>query len=379
MRTTGRSTSSPTAIDPGTGAAAFGASRLHPQYGQVLSLNSNLQSDTRQVTASANGFTDRGILYSLAYTYSRVRDQSSFSGGSAVYGFASPTTAGNPNVQPFGTSDLQREHQFVGTFTYPVTPLVELTAIAQVNSGAPYSPIVNGDVNGDGVSRNDRAFVFDPGNPLTDPSVASAMRTLLDHGSRPHSGLSPVAARPGRLSQQLLRSLDGVAELAGEHPAERIGARPPPHDLRAVAEHTDRTRSAVPRPEPSRRAGDSPPHLIRHCSSITGFNPGTNEYKYVVNTHFGRASSYQAYGQPFLFVIGGRLNVGPGDAEQQLRGFLGGGGRGGGGGGPGAVATRHPPPPRIRSRASPTRSRSGSRRGYRIRSTRSWRSRTRWA
>ena len=34
-------------------------------------------------------------------------------------------------------------------------------------------------------------------------------------------------------------------------------------------------------------------------------------------------------------MIGGRLNVGPGDAEQQLRGFLGGGGRGGGGGGPG--------------------------------------------
>ena len=189
---------SPTALDPGTGASAFGSSRLHPQFGQVLSLNSNLQSDTRQVTASANGFTDRGILYSLAYTYSRVRDQSSFSGGSAVYGFASPTTAANPNVQPFGTSDLQREHQIVGTFTYPLTPLVEITAIAQVNSGAPYSPIVNGDVNGDGVSRNDRAFVFDPGNPLTDPSVASAMRTLLTTG-------------PGRIQDCLSSQLGQVA------------------------------------------------------------------------------------------------------------------------------------------------------------------------
>jgi hypothetical protein len=325
---------SPTAIDPGTGGAAFGSSRLHPQFGQVLSLNSNLQSDTRQVTASANGFTDRGILYSLAYTYSRVRDQSSFAGGSAVYGFASPTTAGNPNVQPFGTSDLQRQDQFVGTLTYPVTPLIEITAIAQLLSGAPYSPIVNGDVNGDGVSRNDRAFVFDPSNPLTDPAVASAMRTLLTTGPGRirdclSSQLAQVAARnscfgpwttslnwqvnirPNALgldrrltiSLQLLNTLTGL-DLLFHGPNHLQGWGQP----------------AAPDPT---------------LLSITGFNSGTDEYKYVVNTHFGRPSSYQAYGQPFLFVIGGRLNVGPGDAEQQLRGFLGRGGGGGGGNTPG--------------------------------------------
>ena len=131
-------------IDPATGAAAFGGSRLFNQYGQVLSLNSNLQSDTRQLTASVNGFTDRGMLYTLAYTYSRVRDQSSFAGGSATYGFASPTTAGNPNVVPFGTSDLQRQHQFVGTVTYPLSALVEVTAVAQLNSGTPYPPSSTG-------------------------------------------------------------------------------------------------------------------------------------------------------------------------------------------------------------------------------------------
>ena len=86
-RATGRSTSPRRRSTPRRARPVFGASRLHPQYGQVLSLNSNLQSDTRQFTASANGFTDRGMLYSLAYTYSRVRDQSSFAGGSAVYGF----------------------------------------------------------------------------------------------------------------------------------------------------------------------------------------------------------------------------------------------------------------------------------------------------
>ena len=77
----------------------------------------------------------------------------------------------------------------------------------------------------------------------------------------------------------------------------------------------------------------------RTLLTVTGFNSATDEYNYTVNTHFGRQSSLQAYGQPFVFVIGGRLNVGPRDAIQQLRGLFGGGrgggGGGGGGGGPG--------------------------------------------
>ncbi len=233
----------PTAIDPTTGAAVFGASRLHPQYGQVLSLNSNLQSDTRQVTASANGFTDRGILYSLAYTYSRVRDQSSFAGGSAVYGFSSPTTAGNPNVQPFGTSDLQRQDQFVGTLTYPVTPLVEITAIAQLSSGTPFSPIVNGDVNGDGSSRNDRAFIFNPSNPVTDPAVASAMRTLLTTG-------------PGRIQDCLCSRSSATSR-----PATVASARGRRHS-------TGRSISALPRPGLDRRLTIS----IQLINTLTGLD-----------------------------------------------------------------------------------------------------------
>ncbi len=100
----------PGEIDPGTGAAAFGASRLLPAVrpGAVA----QLQPAVRYAPGHGERRTDSPIaafLYTLAYTYSRVRDQSSFAGGSAVYGFASPTTAGNPNVVPFGTSDLQRE------------------------------------------------------------------------------------------------------------------------------------------------------------------------------------------------------------------------------------------------------------------------------
>jgi hypothetical protein len=72
--------------------------------------------------------------------------------------------------------------------------------------------------------------------------------------------------------------------------------------------------------------------------TLTGFNPATLQYNYAVNTHFGQPSSLQTYGQPFLFALSARYNVGPADAVQQIRGFMGAGGRGGGGGGGGGAA-----------------------------------------
>jgi len=330
----------PTSVDPVTGGAAFGSSRLHPAFGEVLSLNSNLGSETKQLTANVSGYTDRGVSYTLAYTYSNVRDQSSFSGGSAAGGFVSAPTAGNPNVLPWTTSDLQRTHSFVGTLIFPFSQLVELTSTAQLSSGAPYTPIVNGDVNGDGSGRNDRAFVFDPSNPATAPGVAAAMRTLLTTGESSirdclKSQIGTIAGRntcdgpwatslnwqlnirpnwlnlDRRLTLSLLalNTLTGIDLLLhGENHLQGWGQPKPPD-----------------------------PVLL----TVTGFNPGTREFDYTVNTHFGRATAFQAYGIPFQFVIAMRFNLGVTDSQQQIRSMFGGGFRrnGGGPGGPGG-----PPP-----------------------------------
>ncbi|HZS59884.1 MAG TPA: carboxypeptidase regulatory-like domain-containing protein [Gemmatimonadaceae bacterium] len=322
---------SSTSVDPATGGAAFGSSRLHNQFGEVLSLNSNLGSETKQLTANLSGFTDRGVTYTLAYTYSNVRDQSSFSGGSAAGGYISAPTAGNPNALPWTTSDLQRTHAFVGTLIFPFSQLVELTSTAQLSSGAPFTPIVNGDVNGDGSGRNDRAFVFDPTNPATASKVAAGMRTLLSTGSSSvrdclKSQIGTIAGRntcdgpwstslnwqlnirPNwagldrrlTLSLMALNSLTGIDLLLhGENHLQGWGQPKPPD-----------------------------PVLL----TVTGFNPGTHEFDYTVNTHFGRATAFQPYGIPFQFVIALRFNVGATDAQQQIRSMFGGGFRRKGGG-----------------------------------------------
>jgi hypothetical protein len=62
----------------------------------------------------------------------------------------------------------------------------------------PYTPVVGGDINGDGFS-NDRAFIFDPAK-TSDATLAAGMRSLLESGSGSareclNSQLGHIAAR----------------------------------------------------------------------------------------------------------------------------------------------------------------------------------------
>src|SRR5206468_3728035 len=164
-------------IVPATGALGFTASRVHSEVGQVLVIGSDLRSDTRQVMLSAGAGTTRGAALRVSYTFTRARDQSSFSCCAASQGFAAPTTATSPNAREWATSALERRHSLLATVTYPVSGALEVTALGRLTSGVPFTPLVGSDINADG-ARNDRAFVFDPAT-AADPSVATAMRALL--------------------------------------------------------------------------------------------------------------------------------------------------------------------------------------------------------
>src|SRR5207248_11753898 len=69
------------------------------------------------------------LSFQLSYTYTRARDQSSFSSGASSQGFAAASTAGDPNVREWGTSSFERHHSFLGTLTYPITAALEITGI----------------------------------------------------------------------------------------------------------------------------------------------------------------------------------------------------------------------------------------------------------
>src|SRR5204863_9884844 len=109
-------------IVPTTGAVSYVGSRIHPEFGNVLLVGSDLQSDTKQLILSFTGATRWGASFRLGYTLTRARDQSSYSCCSAVGGFAAPTKAGDPHVRERGPSGLERRHAPGGTGTVPGQP-----------------------------------------------------------------------------------------------------------------------------------------------------------------------------------------------------------------------------------------------------------------
>lgn len=320
-----------TAIAPATGASAIAASRVDPRFAQVFEVGSRFRSRNVQATASLNGFTGRGVTFNLSYTLARTRDQASTGFGNPAGGFGQTPTAGDPNVRGFAASDQDVRHNLIGTLTYPLNPSFEVTAVARATSGRPYTPLVSGDVNGDG-SRNDAAFVFDPAQLAGDPALQAGIQRVL--ATTPaaareclESQLGRVAARnscrgpwtpsldmqlnykPDRfgLKRRLTISTLLVNPLAGLDQALH-GA----DDLRGWGQFA--------RPDPTLLA-------------VRGFDAADRRFVYEVNERFGnsRAAS-SAFRQTFQVGVQARYVYGQGGG---FGGFGGGQGGGRGAGGPG--------------------------------------------
>jgi hypothetical protein len=316
-------------IDAASGAVPFTASRVDPSLGQVIEIGSDLASEAEQVTVSAAGVTRHGAIVQLSYTLASARDQSSAS-RFGLSGFASATTAGDPNVREWAASDFDRRHSFLGVVTYPFGPDLELTGIGRLSSGSPFTPMVAADVNGDG-ARNDRAFVFDPtaSTPeaaamsqllaTADPRITACLESQVGEVAQRNSCRGPwqgsfdlqLNYRPNvlRLHRRLTVSVVTVNLLRGIDELVHGSANAKGWGLTL-------------RPDPN-------------LLYVTGFDPASHEFTYAVNERFGATGSgANALRAPFQIGIQARFTIGPDRMQaalDQLRGFRGGGGFGGGG------------------------------------------------
>ncbi|HEY7235180.1 MAG TPA: TonB-dependent receptor [Gemmatimonadaceae bacterium] len=334
----------PNAIVPATGAISVLSSRLYPQYAQVLDVTSGLRSKTGQVTLSLNGVTPNDIIWNLSYTFMRSVDQSSyynaggFGGGGAGGGFGSPTTAGDPNLFPWATSDFERRHSVVGTTTWLVKPWLDITSVVRLSSGAPYTPRVGSDINGDG-SRNDRAFVFDPNDPAIagDTALVNGIRRLLatapgDAKKCLIAQRGDVAARnsctgswtPGIDFQANIRP--DLGAFLGRRLMISVSAINPLAGLDQLLHGTNNLKGWG---QPNR----ADPTLLY----VRGFDPVNERFLYTVNDRFGdNPAARTAIRTPFQLALQARLQVGQDRQRALLEGTLRGingsraaGGRGG--------------------------------------------------
>ncbi|MEO8335089.1 MAG: TonB-dependent receptor, partial [bacterium] len=174
----------PSSIVPATGSIASRDARVSQSFNRVNELRSDLQSRTGQVMVRLSPISrvQNQFGWSLAYTYSNIREQYS--------GFAN--TASNPLLVEWASSS-QGPHQLTYNLRYSLFGAVHLNWNGNFRSGSHYTPMIAGDVNGDGAS-NDRAFIADP-STLTDPVAAATLRNLI-------AGSPCLSSQSGRIAER---------------------------------------------------------------------------------------------------------------------------------------------------------------------------------
>jgi hypothetical protein len=337
----------PGAIDARTGQVGFFDSRVHPQLGSVLEMHSELRSRTTQLTLGLNGFVPQWrMFFQGSYTLGHSRDQGSGAGGwggsgggfgGQMGGFGGaggasaslPSTAGHPNTPDWAASDFDRRHMLNLTLGRQVRPWLDVTAIGRATSGAPFTPLVGGDINGDG-ARNDRAFLFDPA-ATADPAVRAAMARLID-------------AAPGRVQECLAGQLGTIAERNScrgpwNYTLDfRANLRPEIPNLgRRLTISVDAVNSlaGIDRllhgTDGLRGWGQNnrPDPVLLYPR---GFDPAAQGFVYEVNERFGTPRQGNlAFRNPFQLQVQGQFAIGR--VQQGMGGMMGPGGRGGRGGG----------------------------------------------
>ena len=159
----------PTSVDPGTGTIASRDAKVSPLFSRVTELRSDLVSDSRQLRfgISPSDFSSK-FSWNLSYVYSNLRER--------IRGFGN--TAGNPLDVEWARSAFDSRHQVQYSLGYNFFDAVRVNWFGSFRSGTPYTPLVSGDVNGDGYL-NDRAFIYDPAS-TADPALAASMQSLLN-------------------------------------------------------------------------------------------------------------------------------------------------------------------------------------------------------
>lgn len=180
------------AIDPASGRVSATEARKSSAFGQVGERVSDLHGYGGQLTlgVSPDVFMFRGryqIYSSLGYTMQWSRRQFRGFDGAAL---------GDPRVKEWAAGPNDARHVFVLTGGFATSKTGTITFAARAQSGLPFTPIVQGDINGDGRS-GDRAFVPNPATE-SDTALASQMQSLLASGSSVARGC--LAASLGRIA-----------------------------------------------------------------------------------------------------------------------------------------------------------------------------------
>jgi hypothetical protein len=159
---------------PRTGTGAYnplftaGSSRLrNAAFDRVYMNVSDAESRSYAISLEVDQRLGEQLTAGLRYAYNPSYDNSSFSCCTSNEGFTNSETAGDPNfigdpgdeaVGTWGPTRFERRHTFVANVLWRAPLGLRVSGILRSQAGVPFTPLVDGDLNGDGIE-NDRPFL----------------------------------------------------------------------------------------------------------------------------------------------------------------------------------------------------------------------------
>lgn len=306
------------AIDPATGAVSASESRRSAAYGRVSQRTSDLRGYGGQLTTTIQPDVFRfrtriQMFLGASYTIQTLKQQ--FRGFDGA-GFA------DPRVTEWGVGANDARHAVVLQGGIAVPKFGAITLFSRLQSGLPFTPLVQGDINGDGRA-NDRALVIDPAQYGTgsaaDAATAAQMRALLlaappNVRSCLEQQLGAVANRNscrGPWTQQL--NMQWTPRLPftvrGRRIAANVTFENPLGGLDQLLHGSENLRGW------GTSAAPDPVLLIPR-----GFDPNAQRFQYDVNPRFGDTRAFRTLSrQPFRVTLDFSLDFSVPYDMQQLR------------------------------------------------------------
>ena len=294
-------------IVPSTGTIASRDSRVTQLFSRVTELRSDLRSDSRQLSFRLSPVSfSTNYSWGIGYVYSNLRER--------IRGFNN--TAGNPLDLEWARSQFDSRHQISYNIGYNFFDVVRVNWFGSFRSGTPYTPLVSGDINGDGYS-NDRAFIYNPAQ-TADATLAASMQSLLNSAS--DNVRDCLTKQLGRLAER--NSCQGpwtsqanmsitLNPLKFRMPQRatltfQVGNPLGAADLLLHGNDNLRGWGQFAFPDPSLLA-------------VRGFNPQTQRYTYDVNQRFGSTlPALTAVRAPVTVTAMMRFDLGPTRERQAL-------------------------------------------------------------
>ena len=295
------------AVDPVSGAPAPGASRLDSAYAAVREVTADGRSGAAQLTLSLTHMWTRGRMLRMWYTGTRAWNEAATT---AAPGGWSAGTAGDPWTVERARADFAPRHALTAIFTGRVGPGMTLGITGRLLSGLPYTPWVDGDMNGDGAI-NDRAFVF---GSAASPDVSAAMARLRDEA--PAGARRCLERQQGRIAARnscsgpWLATLDARATIVPNQQSKRLSVTLLATNLTGAADYLLHGAGGL-------RGWGQPRVPDPTLLYVRGFDPVARAFRYEVNPGFGRRIG-TALTTPFTLTLQVRVRVGVDPASRWI-------------------------------------------------------------